>query len=164
MSDTEPTPDELFRQAYAKAIKLLSSREHSKHEITVKLAQRQVSAATIETVLLALIEADYQSDHRFALLLAEQRFARGYGPRAIRAKLEQRGIRGELVGEAIDALAADWQAVASKALDRQFSIEQLTDQAPKQRARIARFLQSRGFHTSDAIKAVSLAVQLASDT
>jgi regulatory protein len=155
LQTSEEAPDDLRRQAYGRAIKLLSARDHSRHELRRKLMQRNFTPPVIDAVLEQLGQRGYQSDERFACLLAEQRLASGYGPLAIRAKLGERGVDKSLISDAIDSLEADWQSLAADALRRRFSADELAETSLKQRGRVARFLQSRGFSTSDALRAVA---------
>jgi len=152
-----------YAQAYGTAIKLLGARDHSRHELGHKLAQRKIPSALIDTVLNELVEMGYLNDERFAQLYAEQRLARGYGPLAIRAKLQERSVDSALITAAIDGLDVNWQSVATDALQRRYSADELLDASDKQRGRVARFLHSRGFSTSDALRALTCATQSVSE-
>ena len=155
LQTSEEAPDDIRRQAYGRAIKLLGTRDHSRHELRRKLTQRNFTPPIIDAVLEQLGQRGYQSDERFACLLAEQRLAKGYGPLAIRAKLGERGVDNSLITDAIDSLQADWKSLAADALRRRFSADELADTSSKQRGRVARFLQSRGFSTGDALQALA---------
>jgi len=93
--------------------------------------------------------------------MAQQRFSSGYGSRAIRAKLMERGFSSTDVSEALDALESeispDWVAHAQKTLCKRFSAADIDNREPKIEGRIARFLQSRGFSTSDSLRALQAA-------
>lgn len=151
---TEPAPEELARRAYALAVRLLGSRDHSSAELTRKLAQRDVDEASIATALEELREANYLNDERFAHALAEQRLRGGRGPMAIRAKLRERGIDTALADEAVEALGVDWVEQAGEVLASRFDAAAIADDEPRGRARIARFLQGRGFTSGDALRAL----------
>jgi len=147
------TPDD-ERQAYHTAIKMLSAREHSAFELTQKLAKREYSQSLIDNLLLDLQKSNYQSDERFAEQYARQRFNKGYGPLSIRAKLHERGIDSGLVADALDELQADWVQHAENLIGRKFTSEQIISNEPKVEAKIARFLQTRGFSSSVALRAL----------
>ena len=149
-----PEEAETYRQAYLKAVKLLVTREHSRMEIDTKLAKRDVPPDVIESVLEQLHSDGYQCDVRFATIFTEQRLRKGFGPLSIRAKLQERGIDRSLIAEVINELDTDWVAQAVQALESRFSSSELADNSQRQRGRIARFLQSRGFSPSTSHRAL----------
>ncbi len=149
-----PEDAETFRQAYLKAVKLLVTREHSRMEIETKLAKRDVPSDVIDAVVEQLHREGYQCDVRFATLLTEQRLRKGFGPMSIRAKLHERGVDRAIISEVIDELDTDWVAQAVEALQSRFNPSELADKSQRQRGRVARFLQSRGFSPSIAHRAL----------
>lgn len=157
MTDEEPTPEELARRAYALGVKLLGARDHSSAEIVRKLSQRDFDEAAIAAALAELRDANYVDDERYARTFAEQLLERGRGPLAIRAKLRERGIDADVADDAIAALEADWIERAGRVLEGRFAPAAIADDEPKGRARIARFLQGRGFGASDALRALDRA-------
>lgn len=159
----EDSAAEGLARAKAVAIKLLARREHSESELRQKLRTKlsvdEISDSRLETLLGELIEAGYLSDRRFAELYAEQRKNRGYGPLAIRAKLGERGIDGDLAKSAIARLDVDWLDHARHTLLGRFSESELAESDQKTKAKIARFLQSRGFSAGDTHKAMQIVCQ-----
>ena len=157
-AEAEPEdPADMHRRAYATAIKLLGARDHSGAELARKLAERDVDADTVDAVLAELAEHRYLDDARYARLYAEQKAGQGHGPRAIESRLAERGVASGEVRAAMEALAADWEERAEAALVAKFRDDQIVDPEPKARARIARFLQGRGFSAGDSIRAVDRA-------
>ena len=142
------------RQAYQTAIKMLTTREHSAFELTQKLNKREYSRTIIEDLLLDLQNKGYQSDTRFAEAYTRQRFTKGYGPLSIRAKLYERGIDSGLAADALNELQVDWVEHAVEVIGRKFRSEEITNTEPKIESRIARFLQTRGFSSSIALRAL----------
>jgi len=124
-----------FRQAYLKAVKLLVTREHSRMEIELKLTKRDVPA-------------------HFASVLADQRLRKGFGPQSIQAKLQERGIDRAIITETLDDLDTDWVAQAVEVIRRRFNPAELADTSQRQRGKVARFLQSRGFSPSVSHRAL----------
>lgn len=161
--DPNLKPEELARQAYAKAIKLLGAREHSRFELSNKLNRSGYDSETIAATLDKLVEAGYQSDERFASLYAEQLFRRCYGPLVIKSKLAQRGISSGLSSDAISGLNANWAQVAADALQSKFSLTELSDSDQSQLGKAARYLNRRGFSSTDSIKAIRLAAETVSE-
>ena len=162
----EIEPEELCRQAYHAAVQLLSRRDHSSAELKKKLGTRQYRGISFDDIAIdeaieRLTTEGYINDSRVAAYMAEQRYAAGYGPRAIRAKLMERGFNSGDVGDALESLevevGSDWTAHAQNTLCRRFSAADIESREPKMEGRIARFLQSRGFSSSDALRALQAA-------
>lgn len=150
-------PAAMHRRAYATAIKLLGARDHSRAEIRRKLAERDVEEDVIDAVVEELVEHRYLNDGRYARQYIEQRAVRGYGPRAIEAKLSERGIDRSEVRVALEEFGGDWVALAGEALTGKFRGEEIVDPEAKVRGKIARFLQGRGFSAGDSVRAVEVA-------
>jgi len=161
--DPNLKPEELARQAYAKAIMLLGPREHTTTELRKKLGENGFQSDVIEATLERLIKQNYQSDERFATLFAEQLHRKNRGPMSISAKLSSRGIEPSMAREAIALLNADWPEVAADALRLRFSTAQLSELDQAGMGKCARFLKSRGFSSTDSIKAIRLAVETVSE-
>jgi len=160
------TPEELRRQAYHAAVRLLSRRDHSSAELKKKLGAREYRGirfeeSSIDEAIERLTAEGFVDDARVAAYMAQQRFASGYGPRAIRAKLMQRGFSNNNINDALETLALevgpDWVSHAESVLTKRFSAEDIDCCDAKTEGRIARFLQSRGFSTSDALRALQSA-------
>ncbi len=158
MSKAE-TPEELARkaahQAYVAAIRLLARRDHSTFELTRKLQQREHGSEAIEEALADLVSANYLNDERYAELYAEQRMNHGYGPLSIRSKLAERGIDSHLVQRALRQLTVDWSEQAESVVAKRFTPHEIADTGQQSTSRIARFLQRRGFSSSDALRGLN---------
>lgn len=129
-------------QAREKALAALSRREHSARELRRKLIIRGAEPALAGETVDDLAEAGWQSDARYAELVARARAAQGYGPLRVRAELGARGVARERIEAALDALDADWAAAAANLLQRRYR-----DQAADAQARASRYryLASRGY-------------------
>ncbi len=152
------------RRAYATAVKLLGPRDHSRLELRRKLLKRDFEAELCDATLDKLESLKYLDDERFASRYAEQRAASGYGPLSIRAKLAERGVDSHVISVAIAApvgSGTEWQDIAAEALERKFTPDDLLAQDDRTRGRVARFLQTRGFSTTDALSAVKQVRQAA---
>jgi len=151
------SPAAAARRAYATAIRMLGTRDHSTFELTRKLTDRDFDHAIIQRTLVELVDARYVDDRRYACTYVEQRIARGYGPRAIESKLRERGIDGPDRRDAFEQAAPDWCELAEEAVMRKFRADQILDREAKAKARLARFLQGRGFSAGDSIRAIERA-------
>jgi regulatory protein len=136
--------------AYARALGLLSRREHSRRELRTKLIARGVESADADSALDRLEDSSYQSDPRFAELLVRSRIAQGRGPVRIQAELRQHGVAEDVVRGAIDAEQPDWSALALDLCRRRFRGPP-ADYA--ERVKRANFLARRGFPPSIAREA-----------
>lgn len=122
----------------ARALRLLARREHSRDELARKLSPHAETATALAALLDELEQRKQLSDERFAESRARA-LARKYGPARIRHDLRSKGIAEELAQRfsRIEELER-----ARVILDRKYRTAALTRE---ERARRARFLQSRGF-------------------
>ena len=144
MSDAPDTPAELK----ARALRHLVRREHSRAELTRKLALHAESPEALDAVLDLLLSKRQQSDERFAAERARV-LSRKYGAAKIRQDLKARGIAEELIGR----LPREGELERARAiLQKKFPRE---SEDLKDKARRARFLQGRGF-SPDIIRSLVL--------
>lgn len=145
----QPTADQLW----SKVLGWQSRREHSRAELTGKLAALGADASQIDTVLVRLGELGLQNDDRFADMLVRSQLRRGRGQRVIRQTLQQRGIASDHPALAWQTADVDWVAQARELLVRRFG-ESLSGE-PRDKARQVRFLQYRGYSLSQALSAIA---------
>ncbi|CAK0750205.1 Regulatory protein RecX [Gammaproteobacteria bacterium] len=143
-------PFEDRASARAKALELLTRREHSRRELHIKLRTRGFSAKDAETAVECLADQGLQSDDRFLESFVEGRATRGQGPLKIAAELRLRGLTGERVTTALNFHAERWRDLACSVRVRRFGILPPADN--RDRAAQMRFLVQRGF-TSEQIQA-----------
>jgi regulatory protein len=129
--------------AEAAAVRLLARREHSRAELSRKLAARGIEPELINEVLDALATRRLQSDERYAESLIASRIGRGQGPVRIRRELSERGVAPGLIDAALEHADADWPELARKTRSRRFGGEIPAEW--NERGRQARFLEYRGF-------------------
>jgi regulatory protein len=122
----------------ARALRYLGRREHSRAELARKLAPHAESRETLDALLDQLASKKQLSDERYAEERARS-LARKYGTAKIRHDLRSKGIAEEIVGR---TCAGDELARARAILSRKYRDPANTRE---ERARRARFLQSRGF-------------------
>lgn len=128
----------------SRAIALLARRDHSRAELSRKLA-RYVSdaddAAEIDRVLEELARNGLLSDERFASAVARSRSQR-FGNARIRYDLRRFGVADELSVAALARLTGSEAARAGEVRSKRFAG---LPASAAERAKQARFLQSRGF-------------------
>lgn len=155
--EAELTPEQQVERARQRdkevevaAVRLLSRREHSTEELKRKLAAKGYPEASIEAVLDKLGKKKWVSDERFAANYVHHHARRGQGPVRIRAQLRQQGVADDQIQQEMGATDRNWNGLAAEVRRRKFG-EGLPKTAAE-RAKQARFLQYRGFH-SDQIRA-----------
>jgi regulatory protein len=121
-----------------RALRHLARREHSRAELARKLAPHAESPQAIETVLDDLANRKQLSDERYAEVRSHW-LSRKYGAAKIRQDLKAHGV-AEAV---IEGVSADGDLEKAKAiLARKYRAAATTRE---EKAKRARFLQSRGF-------------------
>lgn len=150
------------RKLRNKALRLLTTREHSREELMRKLAQAKARRARqeaqspapekddVERVVDELAAQGWQSDDRYAEAIV-RRLTGQASRRYIAEKLAQAGIKKDVAQLALEALDQDEMDVATALWTRRFGDAPKDD---KERQKQIRFLLSRGFHLGDAFKIV----------
>lgn len=145
-----------------KALRLLTTREHSREELLRKLAQAKARRARqeaqspapakdeIERIVDELTAQGWQSDERYADAIV-RRLSGQASRRYIEEKLAQTGIKKDAAKLALESLEQDDGEVARALWARRFGAAPADD---RERQRQIRFLLSRGFHLGDAFKIV----------
>ncbi len=127
------------------AVRLLSQREHSAHELRQKLKLRGFSNDKIDDILDTCLQLDLQSDTRFAEMLCRSRLNRGYGPLVIKQLLRQAGVEPAVIDSALEALDAevDWLLTLRAVWQKKFRAD--SDTSVRARQKQQQFLRYRGF-------------------
>jgi regulatory protein len=159
MTSQEPSssrPD--AAECRRRALDLLARREHSRDELERKLRARGFADATLAQTLTSLEADGLLADQRFAESFVRSRIGRGQGPARIRAELAARGVDQTCAAEQLATTEADWVRLAARARIRRFGPARPENH--KERARQARFLQTRGFDTAQIMAALDLTDEL----
>ena len=132
-----------FREIYKKSLDLLARREHSIWELRQKLRQRFPGFMEVEPVLLRLEEQKFLCDERFSLNFVRSRMAnRSWGTYRLRAELQQRGIAGQWIEQAL-ASEVDESVLREKA--ETFVRKSGFPKDPAAKRKLAQKLYQRGF-------------------
>lgn len=132
----------------ARALKYLSTREHSRIELGRKLARYAEESDDVEALLDFLERNNWLSQERFAESLVHRRAGR-YGNSRVLAELQQHGVKGEDLDELKANLKDTEVARAREVWRRKF------DRVPEdaaERSKQMRFLLQRGF-SQNAVRA-----------
>lgn len=129
-------------------MRYLARREHSRDELSRKLARYAESNEILEGVLRELESKKQLSNERFAEVRAHW-LARKYGAAKIRHDLNAKGVDAAL----IERVSLEGEVERARSiLQRKYRAAPSTRE---ERARRARFLQGRGF-SYDTIRALGL--------
>lgn len=131
------------KAARIKAMDFLARREYGQAELIGRVIGSGFLADVTEEVVLRLTAEGLQDDRRFVDSFIAAKVGRGSGPLRIRQALTERGIRGELVDDAMSSIDVDWYAQAQRVRHKKFGDARPPDF--KEKARQMRFLQYRGF-------------------
>ena len=132
--------------AEAAAVRLLASREHSRHELEQKLRRRGHAPDLLAATLDDLQQRGLLSDERFVAEYVQQRARRGFGPLRLRAELSERGVTDAVIEQGLENAALDWQALLLHVAGRKFGDGDPTDRNALMRR--GRHLEQRGFPIS----------------
>ena len=136
------------------ALDLLARREHSRLELKRKLKVRGFATAEIAATLDELEATGALAAARFTESFVRTRVAKGQGPIRIRAELDERGVGAADAAEALRVEGIDWNEAARAVRRKRFGPACPRDF--KERARQTRFLQYRGFESSQIRAALEL--------
>lgn len=136
------------RTLKARAVAILARREHTRQELSAKLAEQGAEADEITTVLDDLIRAGLLSDARFAEQLVQSR-KRKAGAMKIAHELAAKGVDEETAERLLDSVRADEFDTVQSLWRKKFGVLPQTGQ---ERARQVRFFQSRGYRLEVILK------------
>lgn len=132
-----------FKQAWARAIDILSRREHTNLELRQKLLNKGFPSEVIERVLVQLCNDNLLNEERFIESFLHSRMSKGYGPLRIQQELRQRGIIKEMIQEVLDIEDDKWYESAIQVRQKRFGT--LLPQTQQEWQKQSRFLLYRGF-------------------
>ncbi len=125
----------------SRALALLARREHTRRELSRKLAVHCDDEAALEVLLDALTTEGLLSDARAAEAILRSRTGR-HGLLKIRQELQQRGVPAELASTTLET-AREAELESARSVWRKKFPHPPTN--AEERARQGRFLQNRGF-------------------
>ena len=135
----------------SRALRLLSTREHSRAELERKLAQYEEEPGALAKVLDILAAKDFINENRVVESVLHRRSAK-LGTQRIKQELQSKGLEPEAVASALNALRATEVDRAREVWKKKFGTP---PQDATERAKHMRFLASRGFGGDTIHKVVS---------
>jgi len=151
------------------ALRLLGRRDHSCFELSHKLKQRGFSDDTISPVIATCIEMKYLDDGRFCEGYTERLRRKGYGALRIVQKLKAARIDGSLIRKTIQRQCPEESQIddCRQALQKKLMSQTTTGHAEvfceRDRSRLFRFLQQRGFTSEVILKVMNEAGEFGPD-
>lgn len=124
-----------------RALRLLSSREHSRAELERKLAHHEEEPGQLAKVLDTLSAKDFINEGRVVESVLHRRSAK-LGTQRIKQELQAKGLEPEAVADAVDRLRSTELERAREVWRKKFGTPP-ADAA--ERGKQMRFLASRGF-------------------
>jgi len=126
-------------------------RDRSRAELRERLTRKGFTAAQVEEALQRASELGYLDDARFALSRARSLVSQGraFGPR-LAQELKRHGLSGEDAHQALEAASEEFppEQVLRELLARRFSDFDYHRADDRERGRVVRFFQRRGFPLS----------------
>ncbi|GAB3793156.1 regulatory protein RecX [Spirosoma humi] len=99
---------DLIKDALRKAAMFCAYQERTQQEVRERLKEWGVSGDDAEEVIAELIQQNYLNEERFAKSFAGGKFrVKGWGRRKIKQQLQQRGISGYNLDQAMKEIAPD---------------------------------------------------------
>lgn len=134
-----------------RALRLLSTREHSRAELEKKLSRFEEEPGKLAVVLDALQAKDFINEARVVESVLHRRSAK-LGAQRIKQELQAKGLEPEAVAVAVDQLRASEVERAREIWRKKFGAP---PQDASERGKQMRFLASRGFGGDTIRKVVS---------
>ncbi|MFZ6799652.1 recombination regulator RecX [Undibacterium sp. Di24W] len=141
-----------------RALRYLSMREHSRHELARKLLAYVQEGDDLEALLNFLEDSKFLSDQRFSEALVNKRQAR-FGNRKIMAELQSHNLPKEDLEDLKDVLRDSEEKRAIDVLHRKFLNPPIDH---REKTKQMQFLAQRGFSSgaiSTAIRASRLSAE-----
>jgi regulatory protein len=133
------------------AMNMLTRRDYSQHEISLKLRAKGYAGADIKTVITDLAQAGLINESRLTENFIHWRRGRGYGPLRISMELQTRGVPPDTIAEHLKVSDNAWFDEARRVWQKHFRGRMPTDYQNKSKQ--MRFLQYRGF-TREQIESI----------
>ena len=124
-----------------RALRLLSTREHSRAELERKLGPHEEEPGQLRRILDELQAKDFINEQRVVESLLHRRAPR-LGAARIRLELQGKGLDAQMVAQALDRLRATELQRAREVWRKKFAVP---PQDARERGKQARYLAARGF-------------------
>ena len=139
----DPSP----KKALDTALRILTRRDHSRHELALKLKRRDFSKEDIDYAISSCEEFDYINDERTAQVYIRELKRKGYGKKRIQLELNKKGLKGARIQGILDETVSKTDELegAERILIKHIKRFEREKDRLKRRDKIYRFLNARGF-------------------
>ncbi|MVM29672.1 RecX family transcriptional regulator [Spirosoma sp. HMF4905] len=139
---------ELLKDALHKAAMFCAYQERTQQEVRERLKEWAVLGDDAEEIIAELIQQNYLNEERFAKSFAGGKFrVKGWGKRKIKQHLQQRGISGYNLDQAMKEIAPDdYQDTLKELLNRKR--QSIRDDNPLViKQKLVRYALSKGYES-----------------
>lgn len=145
-----------IEKAFNRALHYLGFRMRSEHEVKQKLLDNGYGEAVVLEAIVKLRRLGFLNDENFSKALLEtQKKTSGQGPRAIRQKLEQKGIRKELQEQILSDYSEDEQVEVARKMAEKEARKNRTESPRQKEMRIQNSLLRKGYSYETIKEALS---------
>ena len=145
-----------FKTAMDTAVRILTLRGHSAHELSLKLKKRRIRETIVEQVVVECMRLNYIDDAETARRYVAELKSKGYGRRHVSAAMQKKGLAAGIVEIALEEgySHSEEKESALKMLDKKKSTFTREKDPYKRKGKIYRYLYARGF-SPETISSVS---------
>lgn len=138
------------KDCLAAALRLLARRDHSRSELSRKLVERGFPQDEIKAAISECLRLDYLDDERYATDFTQLLQRKGYGRHRIRQMLIAKGLTLQVIAACLDVCCPDAMQIRGcrRAMFKKLKGDKRMQDSAEARARLYRFLYSRGFSSS----------------
>lgn len=146
LSVTEMLYQDDIRKAYNLAINYLARRMRSEEEIREHLLQKEVDETVIQEAVHRLYEYKFLNDHEFAsAFVRTQMNSADKGPELIKAELKKKGIKQQIIIEAIAEYPLEAQIEKAVYLGSKFAAKNSRDSSKILKQKLEQHLLRKGY-------------------
>jgi regulatory protein len=146
-----------YRKALNTALRILTRRDHSKHELSQKLKARGYVQEVINDVISECERFDYINDERTAEVFIRRLQRKGYGRKRIRSELNWKGLHSKNIQRILLKSISDTDECQDAVKIYQKHAKRFNREKDelKRKDKIYKFLYGRGFSRLVISEAIS---------
>lgn len=146
-----------YKNAYNYCIRLLSHRDYSRYKVEEKLQARKHLPETIDKVISELIELNYLREEEYKRIRVNQLLAKMYSVHHIVQKCQQEhlDVGSSFVEEIMSEKGIDKFETIDYLIEKKLRSANINQDYSKLKAKVYRFILSKGYSPSDALARVN---------
>lgn len=134
----------LVRTAREQAVRFLSFKDRSEHELLSQLISKGFDKAVAHHAISELKSIGYVDDKRFAhKFVSDKTKQKAISQKALKFELEQKGVTAAVVEEVLSDFELDEEEIALRMAKKKFGKYKLSD--PQMERKVIQFLMHKGF-------------------